>query len=45
LILTLGSGSRWAGEQGRGEYRGLSERKLEKRIEFEVQMKKISNKK
>jgi hypothetical protein len=31
-----GRGSIWVGEQGRGRYRSLSERKLGKRIAFEM---------
>jgi hypothetical protein len=31
-----GSGSEWVGESGMGGYRGLSERKLGKGIEFEM---------
>ena len=31
-----GSGSGWVGEQGRGGYRGLSEKKLGKGIAFEM---------
>jgi hypothetical protein len=40
------SGSGWVGEQGEvGENRGFSERKIGKGITFEMQIKKISNKK
>ena len=41
-----GSGSGWAGEQGEeGEDREFSEGKLGKGLTFEMQIKKISNKK
>jgi hypothetical protein len=41
-----GSRSGWVGEQGEGEVdRGFSERKPGKGITFEMQIKKISNKK
>ena len=41
-----GSGSRWAKEEGEaGEDRGFSEGKPGKEITFEMQIKKISNKK
>jgi hypothetical protein len=41
-----GSGSEWVGEQGeRGGARGFLERKQGKGITFEMQIKKISNKK
>jgi hypothetical protein len=40
-----GSGNGWVGERGRGEDRGFLEGKLGKGITFEMQIKKISNKK